>query len=72
MTETTPLLDQRHRLQLMRFIHTGNELPKYFPGCWAAHKYFEVGSLQTIDFALADSVNNVEVVEIILKVTFRW
>ncbi|XP_073967505.1 RNA-binding protein RO60 [Choristoneura fumiferana] len=67
MTEPTAILDPKHRIQLMRFLHTGNEVPKYFPGCWAAHKYFEVDSLQTLDFALANSVNNVEVVEIILK-----
>ncbi|KAI5642420.1 TROVE domain-containing protein [Phthorimaea operculella] len=69
MTEppSPPKLDRQLRNQLERFLHTGNEVPKYFPGCWASHKYFTVDKLQTINTALANGTCNLEVVQTILK-----
>ncbi|KAJ2946589.1 hypothetical protein O0L34_g12644 [Tuta absoluta] len=69
MTEppSPPTLDRQLRNQLERFLHTGNEVPKYYPGCWASHKYFTVDKLQTVNIALANGTCNLEVVETILK-----
>ncbi|XP_063547097.1 uncharacterized protein LOC134754692 [Cydia strobilella] len=64
---TTPTLDLKLRNQLTRFLHTGNEVPKCFPGCWPKQKYFQAENLKTIDEALANGVNNLEVVDVILK-----
>ncbi|OWR41314.1 RNA-binding protein RO60-like [Danaus plexippus] len=60
-------LDPQLRNQITRYLHTGNELPKYYPGCWTSHKYFEVDKLKAIEEALQTSPNNVEVVNLILK-----
>lgn len=54
--------------RLKRFIHTGNELPKYYPGCWTSHKYFEPAKLPVIDEILDNDASNVEVINIILQV----
>lgn len=54
--------------RLTRFLHLGNEVPKYFPGCWTSHKYFEIDKLQAINEAFEGGANNVEVVNVILKV----
>lgn len=62
-------LDPQLRNQITRYLHTGNELPKYYPGCWTSHKYFEVDKLKAIEEALQTSPNNVEVVNLILKVS---
>ncbi|XP_063393349.1 uncharacterized protein LOC134678633 [Cydia fagiglandana] len=67
MTTPTPSLDLKLRNQLTRFLHTGNEVPKYYPGCWTSQKYFQADNLKTIDEALANGVNNLEVVDVILK-----
>ncbi|XP_028173081.1 60 kDa SS-A/Ro ribonucleoprotein-like [Ostrinia furnacalis] len=64
---STPTLNTSVRNKITRFLHTGNEAPKYFPGCWSAQKYFEADRLTALNVALADGVNNVEVVSIILK-----
>lgn len=66
MTETVPLDPNIHN-RLTRFLHTGNELPKYFPGCWSSHRYFGTDKLTAIDEAFVDNKNNIEVVNIILK-----
>lgn len=65
-----PNLDSNVRNRLTRYLHTGNEIPKYFPGCWKSHKYFEVDRLTALNDALANGMNNVEVVNIILKVNY--
>ncbi|CAB3255436.1 unnamed protein product [Arctia plantaginis] len=53
--------------RLKRYLHTGNELPKYYPGCWTSHKYFEADRLPVIDEILRGGVSNVEVVNIIVQ-----
>lgn len=63
-----PTLDTNVRNRLTRYLHTGNEVPKYFPGCWTSHKYFEADRLTALNDALANGMNNVEVVNVILKV----
>ncbi|XP_013167002.1 PREDICTED: 60 kDa SS-A/Ro ribonucleoprotein-like [Papilio xuthus] len=55
------------RNQLTRFLHLGREEPKYYPGCWSSHDYYDVSKLKAIDYALANGSNNTEVVDIILK-----
>ncbi|KAL0895976.1 hypothetical protein ABMA27_011970 [Loxostege sticticalis] len=62
-----PTLDTNVRNRLTRYLHTGNEVPKYFPGCWTSHKYFEADRLTALNDALANGMNNVEVVNVILK-----
>lgn len=69
MTDPVPL-DPKLRNQLTRFVHTGREIPKYYPGCWLSHKYFEEDKLQALNEALQNRANNVEVVEVLLKVSF--
>ncbi|XP_072935147.1 RNA-binding protein RO60 isoform X2 [Epargyreus clarus] len=64
---TSSSLDPQLRNRLTRFIHTGNEIPKYFPGCWTAAKYFEIDSLQVITDALENRENHAEVIDIILQ-----
>ncbi|XP_049885453.1 RNA-binding protein RO60-like [Pectinophora gossypiella] len=66
MTEP-PAVDRQLRNQLQRYLHTGNELPKYYPGCWTTHKYYEVDKLQALNLILANGVNNLEVINIIVK-----
>ncbi|KAG6465384.1 hypothetical protein O3G_MSEX015118, partial [Manduca sexta] len=66
MTEATPL-DPMLVNRVLRYLHTGNEAPKYFPGCWSSHKYFEADKLPALNEVLANSPNNVEIVNIILK-----
>lgn len=65
----SPPLDPKLRNRITRYLHTGNETPKYYPGCWTSH-YFEADKLKAIDEALGNGQNNVEVVDIILKVYF--
>lgn len=64
----TPTLDPQHLNRITRYIHTGMELPKYFPGCWTTHKYFEADKLKAIDEALQADKENVEIVNLIVKV----
>ncbi|XP_059054148.1 RNA-binding protein RO60-like [Achroia grisella] len=64
---STPSLDPVLHNRLTRYIHTGNEVPTYFPGCWTSHKYFEADKLTVLNEALADGANNVEVVNVILQ-----
>lgn len=66
---TEPSLDPKLRNRLLRYVHSGNEVPRYYPGCWSSHKYFEEDKLQAINEALAANPNNVEVVNVILKVS---
>lgn len=61
-------LDPKLCNRLTRFLHTGNEVPKYYPGCWSSHKYFESDKLPVISEAFEAGVDNLEVVNIILKV----
>ncbi|XP_011568981.3 RNA-binding protein RO60 isoform X2 [Plutella xylostella] len=63
----TPTLDPQHLNRITRYIHTGMELPKYFPGCWTTHKYFEADKLKAIDEALQADKENVEIVNLIVK-----
>ncbi|XP_075987937.1 RNA-binding protein RO60-like isoform X2 [Anticarsia gemmatalis] len=66
MTEPA-VLDPQLCNRITRFLHTGNEVPKYYPGCWSSHKYFEADKLTALNEALEGGVDNVEVVNIILK-----
>lgn len=43
-------------------------MPKYYPGCWTSHQYFEADKLTAIGVALANKPNDVEIVNIIVKV----
>lgn len=61
-------LDPQFQTRLKRFLHLGLEEPKYFPGCWSSHKYFELDKLNVINEALEVNNNNVEIVKIILEV----
>lgn len=69
---TQPKVDASVEIRLKRYLHTGNEVPKYFPGCWTSHKYFEADKLTALNDALANEVKNTEVVNIILKVTIVY
>ncbi|XP_053601105.1 RNA-binding protein RO60-like [Plodia interpunctella] len=60
-------LDPALRNRVIRYLHTGNEFPIYFPGCWASHKYFEADKLPVINLILADAAHGSDVVEIIVK-----
>ncbi|XP_050351461.1 RNA-binding protein RO60-like isoform X2 [Nymphalis io] len=60
-------LDPKLRNLITRYLHTGNEVPKYYPGCWNSHKYFETDKLKAIDEVLGKEPKNVEVVKIILQ-----
>ncbi|XP_068628803.1 RNA-binding protein RO60 [Battus philenor] len=64
--ESVPL-NPKLRNRLTRFLHLGIENPQYFPGCWSSHKCFKVEKLQAVNEALGNGINNVEVVNIILK-----
>lgn len=66
MTEPATL-DPKLCNRLKRFLYTGNEVPKYYPGCWTSHKYFEADKLTVINEAFEGGVNNIEVINIILK-----
>lgn len=55
------------RNRLLRYIHTGNEAPKYFPGCWSSHKYFELDKLLALNEVFAVDPNCVAVIDIIQK-----
>lgn len=59
--------DVKSKNELTRFLYTGKEVAKYYPGCWTTHKYFEEGSLQVVDRVLADNNVNTEIIDIILK-----
>lgn len=59
-------LDPKLRNRITRYLHTGNEMPKYYTGCWTSH-YFGADKLGAIDEALVNGRNYLEVVDIILK-----
>lgn len=61
-------LDPKLYNRLTRFLHTGIEVPKYYPGCWTSHKYFDEDKLTVLNEIYATNPANVEVVNIILKV----
>lgn len=67
MTEPRALDSNLHN-RVTRYIHTGTEIPKYFPGCWNSHKYFEVDKLQALNEVIVKGEDMLEVVNIILKV----
>ncbi|XP_045760359.1 60 kDa SS-A/Ro ribonucleoprotein-like [Maniola jurtina] len=70
MTSTSTLDTKIRNLtlrKLTRYLHTGKEIPKYYPGCWISHKYFEADKLTAIDVALANKPDDVEIVNIIVK-----
>ncbi|KAJ8734214.1 hypothetical protein PYW07_014765 [Mythimna separata] len=68
MTMTEPAkLEPELSNRLIRYLHTGNELPRYFPGCWTTHKYFEENKLPVIAQIMELHVGNVEAIEIIVK-----
>ncbi|CAG4926085.1 unnamed protein product [Colias eurytheme] len=60
-------LDPKLRNRLTRYLHTGNEIPRYYPGCWTTHKYYELDKLPALNEVFETDPNNVEVVNIILK-----
>lgn len=64
----SPPLDPRLRNRLARYIHTGLEIPKYYPGCWTSHSYFEADKLKALDEAFLHDKDNKEVVDIVVKV----
>ncbi|KAM3966530.1 RNA-binding protein RO60 [Aphomia sociella] len=64
---SNPTLNPVLKNRLTRFIHTGNEFPSYFPGCWTSHKYFEADKLPSVTQALANGAKNLEVIEVILQ-----
>lgn len=73
MTSTSTLDTKIRNLtlrKLTRYLHTGKEIPKYYPGCWISHKYFEADKLTAIDVALANKPDDVEIVNIIVKVKY--
>lgn len=65
MTEPANL-DPSLRNRLLRYIHTGNEVPKYYPGCWSSHNYFDAEKLPALNEAL-ETPHGLEVVKIILQ-----
>lgn len=67
MAEEVPIEPELSN-RLTRYLHTGNELPRYYPGCWTTHKYFEEDKLPVIRQILEPHPGNVKVVAIILKV----
>lgn len=58
--------------RLTRYLHTGNEVPRYYPGCWTTHKYFEVDKLPVIAEIMELHAGNVEVIDIIVKVIIAY
>ncbi|KAL4709813.1 hypothetical protein ACJJTC_001267 [Scirpophaga incertulas] len=66
---TPSKLDPNVRKALTRFIHTGNQSPKYYPGCWTSHKYYELTQdrLVSLNNMFPNGLGDVEVVNIILK-----
>ncbi|CAH2243810.1 jg12722 [Pararge aegeria aegeria] len=67
MMTSTSTLNPSLRNRLTRYLHTGNELPKYYPGCWESHKYFVAERLTVIDMVLMSQPNEVEIANIIVK-----
>lgn len=65
-----PTLEPELTNRLTRFLHTGNEFPRYYPGCWTTHKYFEEDKLPVLPQIVEIHPGNTEAVEIILKVIF--
>ncbi|KOB75744.1 putative ribonucleoprotein [Operophtera brumata] len=64
-----PKLDPKIRNLITRFIHVGKEKPKYYPGCWTAHEYFEPERLVALDKAFEESNENcLEAINLLLKV----
>lgn len=62
-----PKLDPEVRNRFMRFLHVGIEQPKYYPGCWTSHKYFELGKLQAL--CDANESQTMEAIELVVKVS---
>lgn len=60
------LLDKKLRNRITRFLHTGNELPIYYPGSW--DKYFNDNHVKAINELLEIQPKNTEVVDLIVKV----
>lgn len=66
----TEPLDSKLRDRINRFIHTGIEIPKYYPGCWSTHKYFEAEKFPVGNEIIEGNANQgVEVVKIIIQVS---
>lgn len=63
-----PKLDPKIRNQIARFLHVGIERPKYYPGCWTTHKYFEPERLVALDTAFESNENGLEAIKLIVKV----
>lgn len=68
MTEKKNSLDPALRCRILRYLYTGNEVPKYYPGCWEAHNYFKIDKLTALNEALTNDPNNTEVINLIVKV----
>lgn len=65
---TEPKLDSKLRNRISRFIHTGIEIPKYYPGCWSTHKYFEADKFPAAQEIIQANPNSgLEVVKIIVQ-----
>lgn len=54
---------------LLRFLYVGQETPKYFPGCWKSHKYYELDKLTALDKLFEANKDRKDVIDIILKVS---
>lgn len=59
-------------VRLKRYLHVGMEIPKYYPGCWASHKYFELDKLKAIDEIYEKDKNHLDVVNVIVKVILYY
>lgn len=67
--EEGPKLDPKVVDIIQRFIHVGMEKPKYYPGCWTTHKYFELGKFPTLEKIFEGSTNTcIEAIKLIVKV----
>ena len=71
MAEPTPLEPELCN-RLTRYLHTGNELPKYFPGCWTTHNYFTESKLPVMSQIMELHPGNVESIDIIVKVNMAF
>lgn len=66
-----PKLDPHISDVIARFIHVGIEKPKYYPGCWSAHKYFEPERFPALEKAFeASNESALEAIRLILKVRY--
>ncbi|KAH9645812.1 hypothetical protein HF086_012539 [Spodoptera exigua] len=62
-----PTLEPELTNRLTRYLHTGNEFPRYYPGCWTTHKYFDEDKLPVLPQITEIHPGNTEAVDIILK-----